>query len=480
MVCSAAAFLMLAASCKNIEAHGFVSDVDSEVNGEIAFSLLQTSAVVSFAANTTLVSPRMSTSSNLDDKPDTMSASMYQHVKAQYNAMLETSHGNMGNSYQEPLGATRLHTGQEQKRVFKVVVLVFSFFVMLMAWWGNKGVHECPVSILATISCVGFGLDNFLMAYSSHYLRTPSAHAGVKFVFDGICALGVHCCCLFFRPAYRSQFQEFANSSWRVLMLTTLTGVFIAFGQLTGNIGFNLDTKESGPHQALACSTVLLVSPFFYYYSGEVLTSLQLLGCCAIIAGVTIMSDVNHWADNVVTRYAFQWVFVSMLFYAASVVTWRLAATSETQLPWQPQVLMIFGCVGLVGTVLCPGYFHADSVKEYMQTPALLLWPALNVSVSFLAMWSLQCALQRPEAAAGAITAVVDSNSLVMLTMNRLVLGLQPSFTKAAGMTVILFGCMVVCSEDFVQKSERDLNKKRAGTHDSGAFQDMTCAVTSS
>mmetsp|Transcript_114086 Transcript_114086/g.207962 ORF Transcript_114086/g.207962 Transcript_114086/m.207962 type:complete len:477 (-) Transcript_114086:216-1646(-) len=472
MVCAAAVALMLVVHCKVVEEPGLMLDIDTETNEEMTCSLLQASVDVSLTtqrkvASATLVSPRIATSSDLDDNPGAtpavISVRMYQHVKTLYNMMLETSHG----AQQKPSGGpyVPLHSGDEQKRVFAIVCCVlFLLVASILMWCGNKGLHDCPVSILAVISCIGFGVDNFLMAYASCYLKHPSAHAGVKFLFDGISAFGVHCCCMTFRPAYRSQVQDFSSSSGRVLMLTVLTGIFIAFGQLTGNIGFNLDTEASGPHQALACSTVLLVAPFFYYFRGEVLTKLQFMGCFTILAGVVIMSDIRHWFDSLETRYAFQWVFVSMLFYAASVVTWRLAATADTEPPWQPQILMIFGCVGFVGCILCPGYLYADSVREYVQTPALLLWPALNVSVSFLAMWSLQCAFQRPEATAGAITAVVDSNSLVMLAMNRLVLGLAPSFTKTAGMTIILFGCVTVCSEDFVHKSELELKQKRVNT----------------
>mmetsp|Transcript_94034 Transcript_94034/g.176722 ORF Transcript_94034/g.176722 Transcript_94034/m.176722 type:complete len:472 (-) Transcript_94034:277-1692(-) len=466
MVCAAAVALMLVVHCKVVEEPGLMLDIDTETNEEMTCSLLQASVDVSLTtqrkvASATLVSPRIATSSDLDDNPGAtpavISVRMYQHVKTLYNMMLETSHG----AQQKPSGPyVPLHSGDEQKRVFATVLSVLvCLMVLVIVLCGHKGLNKIPVSILALISCIGFGLDNFLMAYSSWYLHTPSAHAGVKFFFDGLSALGVHCCCLCFRPTYRAQVREFASSSRRVLMLTIFTGILIAFGQLAGNIGFNLDSEDSGPHQALACCTALIVAPFFYFQCGEVLTKLQLSGCSVILAGMVVMSDIAHWTDSQIARYAFECVFISMLFYAASVITWRLAATADNEPPWQPQVLTIFGCMGFVGCALCPGYFFSGGIEEYSKTPALLLWPALNVSASFLAMWSLQCALQRPEAAAGPITAVVDSNSLVMLTMNRLVLGLVPSFVKSAGMTIILFGCVIVASQDFVHKSVPDLNK---------------------
>mmetsp|Transcript_63634 Transcript_63634/g.110902 ORF Transcript_63634/g.110902 Transcript_63634/m.110902 type:complete len:476 (+) Transcript_63634:74-1501(+) len=345
-----------------------------------------------------------------------------------------------------------LHTYSQQKRIFLTSVSLTCCLLVCFLFLLKRGPHQCPVTLLAFISSGCFGMANFLMAYASNYLKAPNAHVVVTFFFDGLCALSVHTLLIFMRPDYRSQIQAVFSRSGRVVMLLALTGMFTALAKLTGSIAFLLDTRASGPHQALACSNVLLVAPFFYWYSGETLTHVQVIGCAVILGGIMVMSGINNWAKEPASWQAFVWILLTMFLFAAKTITWRLAAL-EALLPWQPQVLTIFGCMGFLGCCFCGGVLRVDSLKEYIQAPVLLFWPALNSMVSFLGLWCLQLAYQRPDAAIGAITAVVDSNSLWMATINALLLGLVPSSMQSVGMFVILFGCMTVCLKDVVNWS---------------------------
>mmetsp|Transcript_129994 Transcript_129994/g.236094 ORF Transcript_129994/g.236094 Transcript_129994/m.236094 type:complete len:512 (+) Transcript_129994:60-1595(+) len=341
---------------------------------------------------------------------------------------------------------------RQQVQDFTFAASVTFCLLIPLVWAMSNGVQNCPSSLLAMLSCVYFGLDNFIMAYAACYLQIPSAHAGMTFLFCGMSALAIHLLWLSFRTSYHADWHVIASSSRSVHCLILMTGMLMAGGQLCGNVGFNMNQKDSGPHQALVCVSVLIVAPFFYFYSGEALTKLEMMGCTLICGGVIVMSDVSNWMEDTVSMYSFLWLVLSMVFYSLSSITWRLSSMLEEDFvsPWEPQLLLIYGCMGLVGCSLSPRFLFSGGFNEYIQQPILLLWPALNAVASFLGVLCLNLAFQKKDVTTGAVIALVDSNSLALLCMNKVVLGLEPSNIKAAGMAIILIGCVITCSADII------------------------------
>jgi drug/metabolite transporter (DMT)-like permease len=201
-----------------------------------------------------------------------------------------------------------------------------------------------------------------------------------------------------------------------------------------------LERAESGPHQALVCGNVLIVTTFFYFHSGETLTKAQGAGCFLIIVGAVIMSDILHWADNAHSILGFSWLLISMALYGASMISWRLVSMEKQEIPWQPQLLIVYGVMGAIGFMSFSLFASADAIAEFLKVPLLLLWPLLNVIASFLGMWAVNLALHKSDAATGALTAIVDSNAIVLVVLNRVVLNMVPSITKCAGMVAVLVG----------------------------------------
>jgi len=295
---------------------------------------------------------------------------------------------------------------------------------------------------------VFFGVDNFLIDYAASYLHEPSAHMCMVFLLDGVIALSLNIVLLCCSSSYKSEWHGFVSSSWGSLTLLTFTGVFIAAAQLCANIGFTMDQTESGPNQALVCATVLIVAPFFYFHSGEMLTKFQLVGCMLIVVGAVVMSDVAHWGDHPHSLGGFAWLLLSMIFYAASIISWRIVSTGDDEVPWRPRLLFIFGIMGVLGCSSFLGYVYAGGFMEYKEAPALLAWPLLNVTASFLGMWCVNLAFQNSEATAGALTAIVDANAVVLIIMNRILLNMLPTLPKVIGMILILIGCISISCFD--------------------------------
>merc|ERR1719440_148898 len=319
---------------------------------------------------------------------------------------------------------------------------------MSLVWLSNDDESKLPSPyLLAFMACIAFGVDNFINSYSASYLGTPSAHMGMVFFIDGIIAFNIHLFLKATHDTYKSEWEDTVSSSWRPLIMTMLTGAFIVAAMLCGNIGFSIDQSDSGPHQALVCGDILIVGPFFYLWYGETLTKLQLAGCAMIVAGMIFMSNAFAKPSDNETQ-SFFWLFLSMTFYAASIISWRLISTGEEEISWRPRLLLIFGFMGWIGFLTFPAYLEQGGFKAYIETPLLLAWPILNSAASFLGMWSVNLAYQTVNASTGAITALVDANSVALLLMNAVILAMVPSMSQVTGMSVVLFGCFLVCSSE--------------------------------
>jgi drug/metabolite transporter (DMT)-like permease len=302
--------------------------------------------------------------------------------------------------------------------------------------------------LLAFIACIAFGVDNFVNAYAASYQTVPTAHMAVVFLFDGLIAVFIHFFLIRSHEGYQSEWEDSVKQgTWKPLFFTALTGAFILAAQLSGNMGFSIDQSDSGPHQALVCGDILIVGPFFYYFYSETPTSIQLSGCLLIVFGMVSMSNCFN-APGSHETLAFAWLFLSMVCYAASIITWRLISTGDTEVAWRPRLLLIFGFMGALGIAFMPAYLEHGGFMVYLHKPILLAWPLLNSAASFLGMWSVNMAYQKETATTGAITAVVDANSVALLAMNAAILGMVPSSTQIFAMFTVLVGCVLVCSSE--------------------------------
>lgn len=424
------AFLSVCACSEQdvLQGHGVAPNIDDEV------SLLQTNANVAYRK------PGASAKSQVTEQ---LPEEEQDSIKAAN--LLDVSSPKMMSF----MGIT-LDPEKTQIRVFLSMSLVLLLVSTLLILLTNQDEKVSPSPyLLAFIACIAFGVDNFVNAYAASYLAVPSAHMAVVFLLDGLIALFIHFFLIRSHEGYQLEWEESVKGSqgWRPLMFTGLTAAFILSAQLAGNVGFSLDQSDSGPHQALVCGDILIVGPFFYYFYNEQLTTLQLSGCLLIIFGMISMSNAFSAPGSHETQ-AFCWLFLSMVCYAGSIITWRLISTGENEISWRPRLLLIFGFMGALGLLVMPAYLERGGFGMYLEHPILIAWPILDSAASFLGMWSVNMAYQKETASTGAITAVVDANSVALLAMNAFILGMVPSSSQILAMFTVLVGCVLVCSSE--------------------------------
>mmetsp|Transcript_80206 Transcript_80206/g.139216 ORF Transcript_80206/g.139216 Transcript_80206/m.139216 type:complete len:745 (+) Transcript_80206:69-2303(+) len=327
-------------------------------------------------------------------------------------------------------------SAERQNGICIIVALltVFASFCFLQQCYQDQLRSSVTLAIL---SAFFFGLDNFLIGYAGSYLCSPRAHMSMMFLLAGSIAILLHVLLYAFSSAYRADWKAVYRASNLTKACIGLTSAFIGLAELCSNIGFTRDPQQSGPHQALVCGDVLIVVPFFYWYAGEVFTRHQLAGCLVIVLGTLVMSEMSRWFDAHVSLAGFLWVGLSMIFYGFSIITLRLTGI----VPWQPRLILILGGMGFFGFMLFVKDLLAGGLREYYDAPRLLMWPLLNALTSNLGIWAVSFAYEVPGATVGVLTAIVDSNSMVMMLMNRALLSYLPSAEKLAGMIIILSGC---------------------------------------
>jgi hypothetical protein len=339
------------------------------------------------------------------------------------------------------LDVSLLQTPETHERVFLYAALVIAIaaaFFLRLAFNTSR-----PSYILLSSLCsVFFGSENFVNAYAGEYLWNPEAHIKMTFIVTGLLTVSLHTVLKTTCPSYKSDWEFTCASSPRALVLIIAAGIFICCAQFCANLGFNRDSSNSGPNQAMVCLNAIPVSVFFYFYAGEALSRGQLYGFLAVIVGTLIMSGISHW--TIVNLEPM--ILLSMLFYGGSIIVLRLAA--EMGMPVRPTMVIVNFVTGLIGLLM---FFivAADGrliggFLEYQERPALLVWPLLNATAGIFGIWTTVYAYGAPEALTGLITAIIDSNSVPMTLMNLRVRGLIPNFDKSLGMVVIVVGIIAL------------------------------------
>jgi drug/metabolite transporter (DMT)-like permease len=384
--------------------------------------------------------PRMKEAARMEKSWNNTTPSQYSSQKSSRRL---SGHPSQRESHSPVASAPEALTSEATipKNVMKVVISLVGITGAAVLWQYRSA--SCAPLMLAGLSTISFGLDNFLIALSGEYLHIPCAHMAVMFIFTGMTASIFHMLLYIFSPKYQSAvWESLATRKGKVgLWLVVLTGALAASAQLCSNIGFNLDPRESGPHQALSCGNVFIVGLFFYVMYGEIFTKAQLLGCTFIIFGGIVMADVLHWGRYTVSVTAFLWVFVAMILYSVSDITLRLASQSE--LPRQLRMLVTIQAMGLVGAASFIAVHEKNAFAQYWQSPRLLIWPLLNAIASSLGMVAVTFAFESPGAPTGVLSAIVNANSAVLVFLNWALLGYIPSLCKSIGMCLMMAGVIV-------------------------------------
>lgn len=283
---------------------------------------------------------------------------------------------------------------------------------------------------------VFFGFDNFLIAYAGRLIE-PAEYMSVMFLIMFLVvsmAIGI---LTLLSSSFQAEVKEVIRASKAQKLWIISSGTFIALAQTAACVGFRLDEVDSGPLQSLVITNVPIVGVFFYFWSHETLSKIQLLGCALIMAGIAFMFLDDAGPVNSQFPASFMWICVSTLFYAASIITIRFAG--EQPLPERPKAFAIVLSSGLVGFLslrlsLCNGRF-----PFYSEIP---IWALLNALASMTGLLTVILSYEVPDAKVALATALIDSNAVPMCTLNFVLLGEQPGWAKLMGMAVVLLGCV--------------------------------------
>ena len=291
---------------------------------------------------------------------------------------------------------------------------------------------------------VFFGFDNFLIAYAGRLLK-PAEYMSMMFLaIFCVAALGsslVACTC----PSFKEEARDLWKASRMQRFWIVASGALIALAQTSACMSFSLDEVDSGPLQSIVIANVPIVGIFFYFWSNETLSKIQLLGCASIMGGITCMfwndspeesSGFDNSSSSSFTS-SFAWICISTLFYALSIITIRFAG--EEELPERPKSLAIVLSSGFLGFVvlrfsLCGKLLFALHLE-------VLMWASLNAVASMLGLLSVVLSYEVPEAKMALATALIDSNAVPMCGLNFVLLGAVPGTSKLVGMALVLLGC---------------------------------------
>jgi drug/metabolite transporter (DMT)-like permease len=123
---------------------------------------------------------------------------------------------------------------------------------------------------------------------------------------------------------------------------------------------------------------------------------------------------------------------------------WPPRFASSKPCPDRTRIVLIIGAVGSFGFVLFAGDLYYHLTGEFYVAPLLMMWPLLNAFATALGMCSVALAFAVPAANVGVVTALTDSNSIVMTILSRVLLLTVPSSQKLGGMIATLIGCIVL------------------------------------
>lgn len=321
-------------------------------------------------------------------------------------------------------------------QLFLRTLLLLTLFASLLLCHLSTATRTGRSSVLlASLASVFFGFDNFLIAYAGRLIQ-PAEYMSVMFwsIFMVACfgstALAIA------SPSFQDEVKQVFQASRMQRIWIVSSGTLIALAQTSACLGFRLDEVDSGPLQSVVIANVPIVGIFFYFWSHETLSKIQLLGCALIMAGISFMflDDAGPVDSNFPA--SFLWICISTLFYASSIITIRFAGGEE--LPERPKSIAIVLSSGLLGFLLLRLFLCSGPFTFH---PEILTWAMLNALASMTGLLTVVLSYEVPDAKVALATALIDSNAVPMCVLNFLLLGEKPGLAKLVGMAVVLLGC---------------------------------------
>lgn len=282
---------------------------------------------------------------------------------------------------------------------------------------------------------VFFGFDNFFIAYAGQLIQ-PAEYMSMMFLTIFLVASSGSSLLAIASPSFRDEVHQVSKASKMQRFWIISSGTLIALAQASACISFRLDEVDSGPLQSIVIANVPIVGMFFYFWSNETLSRIQLLGCTLIMTGIALMFLEVSGPVSSNFPSSFLWISISTLFYASSIITIRFAGAEE--LPERPKSVAIVLSSGLLGFLFLRIFLCKESLTFH---PEIQLWAFLNAVASMTGLLSVVLSYEVPGAKVALATALIDSNAVPMCVLNFIILGEKPGMSKLIGMAVVLLGC---------------------------------------
>mmetsp|Transcript_56346 Transcript_56346/g.132082 ORF Transcript_56346/g.132082 Transcript_56346/m.132082 type:complete len:530 (+) Transcript_56346:39-1628(+) len=340
---------------------------------------------------------------------------------------------------------------------FWAIVIVVALNSGLLLWQSLKASEHRSAIALAITGAIYFGVDNFLIAYSSRYLCDPQQHMPILFLMIGCIALLVHCSLYIFSSSYRQEWLLMWLFSWVEPLFCAGAGIAIGLAQVFANLSFAADQVNAGANQALVCANIIFVSIFFWVSRGESMTLMQGLACAIMMVGVYMMSTMDALTSdtdiNAGDHNGFWWIALSTMMYAISIVLLKYAGTCGLSSE-RARLILVILAIGTTGVCLHISSDRSANVSKVLSQPWRLLWPTANALAGALGMAAVLMAYEVPNGSVGIVTGVIDSNSVVMCTLNFLILAMFPEMEKVVGMGFILAAVLGLAVLEWYAKPE--------------------------
>lgn len=339
-------------------------------------------------------------------------------------------------------------------------------------------------AVLLSLCCAAsFGADHFTIALASDLTKSTCAFMAMKFVVEALISLALHFLWQNLQTGYQEELEAAQKAAWQGQLSAIMSGVLVGVAQVFAIMAFSLENGAQGPLTAVMCSQVFFVAIFFRFYAQEELTWGQLAGVLCIMLGTTFMG-LKFGDSGRTNPKALFFAIMALAGYSASCISCRLAGSSG--LKARPAVvarLLSVGIPGLVTWTICAvlGQFPYRDSMVFISLPldefvSLLPLVILNSLADAQGTYCGQCAFAATKTHTFLLAAIFDMNSVVVLLLQAVVLGTQPSLVKLLSMAMVCAGCCaltLLATQDDTEAAQEPLLADRETHAPSHVLQNL-------
>eukprot|EP01029_Cantina_marsupialis_P027659 TRINITY_DN773146_c0_g1_i1.p1 TRINITY_DN773146_c0_g1~~TRINITY_DN773146_c0_g1_i1.p1 ORF type:complete len:501 (-),score=188.15 TRINITY_DN773146_c0_g1_i1:107-1609(-) len=301
----------------------------------------------------------------------------------------------------------------------------------------------------AFIGFLGFGITNTLIGIVNEKGDGIVSISGaiVLWVSSGVCGT------ILLIAFYILKGGLIGIPSKKYGFMACMAGIFLALGMLCLKLGMHAEPDAKGPIVSVVTCNSILVAVASYFILGEKLQKIQLAGMATAVSGLIIMQLINSDSQAV---EAFLYGLGAMICFTITNFTLKYIGHNGTN-SFSATVLVtgscgVFGVGGFITTVIT-GNVMEDMDKDYY-------YVCCAFSGVFLTIGMLAIKLAVTKGVAGVSTAITGSNSILVFTLDVIILSTSVKWNKILGMFVATFGVVILAVGPFLMEKYGRKNQK--------------------